>query len=442
MISCPNPRGCFVELLVSTFFDLYLSQLANIAAVDHKKSTTFEVSHPDAFDITYADRSSARGDYFTDNIQLGGVTVKAQTMGIAYNSSLAPGLLGIGYATNEASLAQDPPFMYPSIIDSLLDQGKINTKVYSLYLDDLNAATGNLLFGGLDSDKYQGNLVSMPIIPEDLGFGTTLYTTFSVPMVSMAIRMSDRQTPTKLTGSSFSATVLLDSGTTLSYIPQGLYDAILNEIGGEEDPISGFAFVSCSVRDNNPGLNFNFEFGEEETIVIRVPGAELIYDMEPIFGTQTPEVSISDPCMLGFLAQDGEPYILGDNFLRSAYVVYDLKNNLIALGQTNFDSTTSSIIDIPAGATTIPVRSGVATKAVTAAQKTPTTTASGRIGTQLGDGGSALPTNDVENPDGSRNPEGSKNPAAVSRPLELGGLAVLGMSMAFALMGGGLFLTF
>lgn len=36
--------------------------------------------------------------------------------------------------------------------------------------------------------------------------------------------------------------------------------------------------------------------------------------------------------------------ILGDSFLRSAYVVYDLINNQAAIAQTNFNATDSNIV--------------------------------------------------------------------------------------------------
>jgi hypothetical protein len=53
--------------------------------------------------------------------------------------------------------------------------------------------------------------------------------------------------------------------------------------------------------------------------------------------------------------------ILGGSFLRSAYVVYDLENNEIAIGQTIFNATSSNIKAIPPG-TGLPGVSSVATQ--------------------------------------------------------------------------------
>lgn len=51
--------------------------------------------------------------------------------------------------------------------------------------------------------------------------------------------------------------------------------------------------------------------------------------------------------------------MLGDTFLRSAYVVYDLANNAISLAPTNFNATASTVLEIAAGANGVPDASGV-----------------------------------------------------------------------------------
>jgi hypothetical protein len=55
---------------------------------------------------------------------------------------------------------------------------------------------------------------------------------------------------------------------------------------------------------------------------------------------------------------------LGDTFLRSAYVVYDLANNEISLAQTDFNATSSSVKEIAAGPSGVPNAASV-TGAVT-----------------------------------------------------------------------------
>ena len=52
--------------------------------------------------------------------------------------------------------------------------------------------------------------------------------------------------------------------------------------------------------------------------------------------------------------------MLGDTFLRSAYVVYDLSNNQISLAQTDFNATKSNVMEIQSGTSGVPDATGVA----------------------------------------------------------------------------------
>lgn len=117
------------------------------------------------------------GDYITDVFNIGGQSIKNLTMGVAQQASSVPtGIMGIGYDTNEAIVSQGGD-QYPNLVDVMVSQGLIQTRSYSLYLDDLEADTGSIIFGGIDSAKYQGQLAVLPIQP-DAQQGTI--STFSV----------------------------------------------------------------------------------------------------------------------------------------------------------------------------------------------------------------------------------------------------------------------
>ena len=51
---------------------------------------------------------------------------------------------------------------------------------------------------------------------------------------------------------------------------------------------------------------------------------------------------------------------MGDTFLRSAYVVYDLTNNEISVAETNFNATSSNIQEIASGTSGVPGATQVA----------------------------------------------------------------------------------
>lgn len=65
--------------------------------------------------------------------------------------------MGIGSWVIEAA---DPRDKYPNIPWVLADAGVINSRLFSLYLDNYDDLTGSILFGGIDKDKYTGDLVT------------------------------------------------------------------------------------------------------------------------------------------------------------------------------------------------------------------------------------------------------------------------------------------
>ncbi|PMD39254.1 acid protease [Hyaloscypha variabilis F] len=332
-----------------------------------EKSTTYQLVDAGAFNITYQDQTGSAGDYIKDTLSMGGVTIKALEMGLAYESSSSTGVMGIGYSLNEASDDSETeavPFTYPSIIETMVSEGLINTKAYSLYLDDLEASTGSIIFGGYDTEKYQGSLSQLPIVAEPLGNGTSVYQEFGVNVTAVGVSGKT------LTNSSFEEWVILDSGTALTYVDPDLMDLITKELGGVDDTENtGNIYVDCSL--NNASTIFNFTFG---SATIGVPASEMIFKLQGIFyadPNDLPTLPFTSVCALGIQGQDsGPPYILGDTFLRSAYVVYDLKNNLIGIAQTNFGSTKSNVVEFQASATSIPNASGVAATGVVNPTKT------------------------------------------------------------------------
>jgi hypothetical protein len=410
------------------------------------------------FNIQYQDQSGATGDYITDTFTVGGATIKALEMGLAYNSSSSIGVMGIGYQAGEASVAgssgvgssgngpSPAPFEYPSIIDTMVSQGLINSMAYSLYLDDLEASTGSIIFGGLDSDKYHGSLLQIPIIPDTLDNGTKVYDEFAVALTGFGIT-SQSGTTTNFTTTGYEEPAILDSGTTVTFLPDRLVELLIQDINGYDDTQnSGNIFVNCDML-NNASMTFNFGFGGANGVSIKVPVDELVFQLTGDFslgGYTPPELPFSNTCAFGILPGGQGPFILGDTFLRSAYVVYDLKNNLVAVAQTNFNSTTSSIVDFQASATSIPNVSGVASSATVSqtatgvignvgGQKTTTSSGSKTSSTETGTGSGAS---------SSSSGATSKSAAVGSVPVfDVRGLLVLGLSATFAVLGGGLLLA-
>jgi hypothetical protein len=289
-----------------------------------------------AFNISYVDGSGASGDYATDNFRFGGQTVKDLQFGIGYVSSSPEGILGIGYTINEVAVGRAGLDPYPNLPQKLKDDGTINSNAYSLWLNDLDASTGSILFGGVDTDKYQGELQTLPIIPE-----RGQYAEFIIALTGMGRNGNN--------GSIFenaNVPVLLDSGSSLMYLPDNVASSLYQTFDAQYDASQGAAFVDCDLANQQGSLEFNFS-----GVQISVPLNELVI---------VAAVSRGRPvCILGIGPAGQSVAVLGDTFLRSAYVVYDLENNEISLAQTNFNATSENIQEIREGSDGVPNATGV-----------------------------------------------------------------------------------
>ncbi|KAI1211798.1 aspartic peptidase domain-containing protein [Annulohypoxylon truncatum] len=348
-----------------------------LSTYDPSNSSTYSVVSQDTFNIRYVDGSGAEGNYIKDNFGIGGAEIKALQMGLAENSTINSGLLGIGFAANVA--AKTP---YPNIMDLFQNQNLTAIQAYSLYLDDLYAATGTILFGGLDTEKFIGELKTVDIQPDRYGN----YSSFTVALSSLTTT-ADNGTVANYTTRS-AVPVILDSGTTLTYVPSSMANRIFRAFGAVDDTSgTGLVFVNCDYLDDNKNLTFDFQFGGGDGPVVRVPIDEMVLNNVQDYvelGLDVPSLPFDNVCSFG-LQPNSDYYLLGDTFLRSAYVVYDLTNKQIGLAQANLNSTKSNVVEITQESG-IPDASGVASQ-VTAEQ-----TATGLPGTGNVNGGQTTTT--------------------------------------------------
>ncbi|EME48285.1 hypothetical protein DOTSEDRAFT_70028 [Dothistroma septosporum NZE10] len=285
-------------------------------------SSTYKFVNSD-FNITYADGSGSAGDYVTDTVTVGSVSIENQQFGIGYESSSEEGILGIGYPLNEVAVAYTGGRPYANVPQSLLNGGHIATNAYSLWLNDLDASTGSILFGGVNSAKYTGALETLPIIKED-GF----YAEFVIALTAVGQNGTSGSIASNL-----ATPALLDSGSSLMYLPNNVTQSIYDATGARYDSSQGAAFIDCDQANSEATIDFTFS-----SPTIKVSMNELVIVAGEDRGKPI--------CILGIAPAGSSTPVLGDTFLRSAYVVYDLSANQISLAQTNFNSTTDDIAEI------------------------------------------------------------------------------------------------
>lgn len=255
----------------------------------------------------------ASGIWGTDSFKIGGASVKSLSIGVATKvSQINQGIIGIGRPDAEATIKNG--YMYQNLPLRLQAEGLIKKAAYSLYMNDLNSKDGTILFGGVDHSRYVGGLAVLPIThPRHLG--VTLK-----GMKCVGGRSKDQLL-------SKSQTAVLDSGTSLSYFDSGTVGAM--QVAFNANP--SFAIGMKYYCDCNITKSLALDFGP---ITINVPAYQFLWPItqfvNPLLATV---VFPQNTCYFGIESGNDGFALLGDNFLRSMYLVYDITDKQIALGQ-------------------------------------------------------------------------------------------------------------
>lgn len=314
------------------------NQCTAFGSFDYSLSSSFNLNlTAPRFSIVYADGTASTGFWGTDTVQFGGTSIPNLSFAIANVTSSQTGVLGIGLAGLEATnLGRTfPYYTYENLPMRLKSLGLIQTNAYSLYLNKRTATKGSVLFGAVDHAKYSGTLQSVPMIK---GASSTLNAPLRLQVVMNGILIQGGSQNVVVTNTPISA--LLDSGSTYSFLPQAMISELATALSAELNQRYGLYQVSCNYLNSNYNITFSFS-----GIDIAVPMSEMV-------------ASSMSMCFLTLLPLDMDLYsapaaILGDNFLRSIYAVYDLDNYQIAMAPAVY--TTAENIEVISS--TIPLAS-------------------------------------------------------------------------------------
>lgn len=252
-----------------------------------------------SFSIAYLDGTNAKGEYFLDDFsfsQLEGLLKDLQFAVVESAKFSGPGILGVASKAVESTNEK-----YDNLPEALKVAGVTPEASYSLYL---GSESGTIIFGGIDKNKYEGELVKYPI-PKGVE-------ALSLDVVSLSINGTDYNETTSY---------LLDSGTSWNLWPQQVYNDTIEALSAT--PEKDYYVADCN-QPSDKYLEFNF--GKN---VIKLSYKDIL-------------VKWGETCIVG--AQPSQRnFILGDVFLRQAYVYYDLTNKEISVAQFK-DSVTSNIV--------------------------------------------------------------------------------------------------
>ena len=198
----------------------------------------------------------------------------------------------------------------PTFMDNLYSQGSISSEVLGVYFkpesgSDTSDTNGELTLGGTDSSKYSGSLTYFPKLTSG---DSSAYWGISIASFTYG--------STTLASSSQG---IVDTGTTLIYIPTAAYNKFLSATGGSTDSSSGLAAFS-----KKPTSNFGIKFGS--TTYTLTPAQYLVPTAQYSYyglSSGTYYAWINDG------GSSGVNVIIGQKFLENYYSVFDTTNSRI-----------------------------------------------------------------------------------------------------------------
>lgn len=255
---------------------------------------------------------SFSGKEYTDTVEFGGLTVTSQSIGAASKATgfdSVDGILGLGPVDLTESTVSNVDTV-PTFLDNLYSQGSISSEVLGVSFkpesgSDTSDTNGELTLGGVDSSKYTGTLTYFSKLASGdasayWGISIASFTYGSTTLAS-------------------SASGIVDTGTTLIYIPTAAYKKFLSAAGGSTDSSSGLAKFSTK-----PTSNFAIKFGS--TTYTLTPAQYLVPTAQYSYYGLT---SGKYYAWINDGGASGVNTIIGQKFLENYYSVFDTTKSRI-----------------------------------------------------------------------------------------------------------------
>lgn len=307
-ISIGNPPQNFSVLFDTGSSNLWIPSVnclncEALTSYDSSKSSTFR-QNGSIFSITYG-KGQVSGIFDMDSVNVSGILIKNQIFaeatfepGNVFQEFNFDGIFGLGFQSISVGGVK-PPFF------SMIDQGLIDNPVFSVWLNrKVNGKSGGeIIFGGSDQSKYQGNISYVPISKAG-------YWQFYMNSVSIG-------NSTKLCQEGCQA--IADTGTSLIVGPSADIKSIFSTLGVD----SSYPVVDCGLAPFLPNLTFT------------IGGRN--YVLEPSDYILVGYYQGAKYCEVGLDVNSDDLWILGDVFLGKFYTEYDAGNMRIGFAGSGVD---------------------------------------------------------------------------------------------------------
>lgn len=286
--------------------DTLKADLHGQSTYDPEKSSSSQKIKNCTWSIIYGDFSSCSGICYTDTFTLGDIVIPGMTIESAQDASttltsfsLMSGLVGLAWP----SLAMTIPAQ-PVLLDFLPEV--LRQPVFTTDLKH-NSTDGSINFGYID-DSLHGSTVDYVDVDTSEGFWEVLLTSFSYQGSPLQYQFKAPKT------------VVVDTGTTVAYVPQEAVDTYHQQIPGAYFSWDEYGYV---LPCNASAPDFDWEIGDENkgSILGIIPGSYLVY---------TPLDDLPGLCYSGLQSLGGLSNlagILGDMWLKSGFQVWNFGDN-------------------------------------------------------------------------------------------------------------------
>ncbi|CAO3587788.1 unnamed protein product [Absidia cylindrospora] len=331
---------------------------------------------------------AVNGTYSTDTVTIAGAQVTNQQFGLASSTSdilttgesmggpgsgvpsenstsgsdkpTGNGILGLGYPSLTASTSNGQSSSYNPTVFNMVNQKVIANPIFSIYMNKESEAgwAGEVIFGGTDQSKYTGDLVYLPVAPLSASGSSSggNYYYWMVYAQGIAVKgtgsndtdQSYSFSGQSSRGSSSSSGVgafILDTGTTLTYLPEQITQSIISSVAGGSsgyklDVQSQIYYIDCAKASSSATVELQMSQSSEVSsnpVTLSVPVSNLVIPLDANTADQ------ARLCMFGIAPMQASSQggigssmlLIGDSFLRAAYMVFDMGQNRIGLAAAN-----------------------------------------------------------------------------------------------------------
>ena len=299
------------------------------------ESSTFEPVPDEFFRVGYASGETLTGQLGLETVELGGIQVTEQKFGVVdraawYGDGVSSGLIGLAsyfltsaFSGNDPTVfAQDTRQPYDPIFVNMFQRFGVPA-VFSMVLtrDTPQLELGGLLgLGGVPVVPHTPGFASAPIrifgVNEE---GESVYQFYEIPSEGFAVSASrstqfnphNTTNPAKQNLMGNGTHVIIDSGTSLVYLPDDVTEAVhaAYQPPAQFDDQTGFYTVDCEATAPVVGV----QIGKK---IFYINFADLVLPID----------SLRSKCISGVQPSFGGLTILGDVWMKGVLSVFDIQS--------------------------------------------------------------------------------------------------------------------